>query len=157
MGLFDKEYKVDDNPGFRVSESIKVMNDEAASKARDKRTKSKPNYTVPAHVTARVMEYLRENKVFVGTGVDFGREFDPDRPQYWASNLSKLALTGKIKREGTLDDAIWSLTDQSAVQKNSTKVNKGSSDILKAGQEFICIESDKITITKNNKVVVINL
>ena len=157
MGLFDKEYKVDDNPGFRVSESIKVMNDEAANKAKARRTKSKPNYTVPAHVTARVIEYLRENRVFVGTGVDFGREFDPDHPNYWASNLSKLALTGKIKREGSLDNAIWSLTDQSAVQKNSTKTNKGSSDMLKADQEFICIEQDKITITKGNKVVVINL
>ena len=157
MGLFDKEYKVDDSRGFQVSETVKVMNNEAANKARETRTKSKPNYTVPAHVTARVMEYLREHKVFVGTGVDFGREFDPENPNYWASNLSKLALTGKIKREGQLDDAIWSLTDQSAVQKNSTKVNKGSSDMLKAGQEFICIESDKITITKSNKVVVINL
>ena len=157
MGLFDKEYKVDDNRGFQVSETVKVMNDVAANKARTKRTGSKPNYTVPEHVTTRVMEYLRENKVFVGTGVDFGREFDPDHPQYWASNLSKLALTGKIKREGQLDNAIWSLTDQSAVQKNSTKPNKGSSDTLKAGQEFICIEQDKITITKDNKVVVINL
>lgn len=157
MGLFDKEYKVDDNQGFRVSESIKVMNDEAANKAKEKRTKSKPNYTVPEFVTARVIEYLRENRVFVGTGVDFGREFDPERPNYWASNLSKLALTGKIRREGQLDNAIWSLTDQSAVQKNSTKVNKGSSDTLKADQEFICIESNKITITKSNKVVVINL
>lgn len=157
MGLFDKEYKVNDNQGFRVSESIKIMNDEAANKAKEKRTKSKPNYTVPAFVTARVIEYLKENKVFVGTGVDFGREFDPDKPNYWASNLSKLALTGKIKREGSLDNAIWSLTDQSAVQKNSTEANKGSNHMLKTGQEFICIESNKITITKSNKVVVINL
>lgn len=157
MGLFDKEYKVNDNPGFRVSETIKVMNDEAANKARDKRTKSKPNYTVPAFVTARVTEYLNQNKVFVGTGMDFGREFDPDNAKYWASNLSKLALTGKVKREGSLDNAIWSLTDQSAVQNNNIRANKGLKRVVKSDQETINIESDKITITKGNKVVVINL
>lgn len=157
MGLFDKEYKVNDNQGFRVSETIKVINDEAASKAKSKRTKSKPNYTVPAFVTARVTEYLSEHKVFVGTGMDFGREFDPDNAKYWASNLSKLALTGKIKREGHLDDAIWSLTDQSAVQKNSTKANKDLRKVVKTDQQTINIESDKITITKGNKVVVISL
>ncbi len=157
MGLFDKEYKVNDNQGFQVSESVKIMNDVAANKAKAKRTERRPNYTVPEFVRARVTEYLKEHKIFIGTGIDFGREFDPDNAKYWASNLSKLALTGKIKREGHLDDAIWSLNDKSAVQENSTKANKDLGKVVEADKQTINIESDKITITKGNKVVVINL
>lgn len=157
MGLFDKEYKVNDSRGFQVSESVKIMNDVAANKAKAERTKRKPNYAVPEFVRARVTEYLKEHKVFIGTGVDFGREFDPENPNYWASNLSKLALTGKINREGSLGDAVWSLKDQSAVQENSTKANKDLGKVVETDKQTINIESDKITITKGNKVVVINL
>ncbi len=69
----------------------------------------------------------------------------------------QIALTGKIKREGHLDDAIWSLNDKSAVQENSTKANKDLGKVVEADKQTINIESDKITITKGNKVVVINL